>query len=237
MKSGVSSVVTKTRRREEFLNWPRKRRSRRLRFFQLIQLATGIGGKRRVGKFFNQAIERLLCVALFAGVRVHTTEAKQDAVDRHIAVLPLRELLERVNRLLVLSGLRLGLREPEPRHLTIQTVSGALDDLLIRRLSAGRLAERHVCCRLTIARENPGVCRGILVRGDFEFRERRLILGTRGIKAQSRGGRRPRGGRSSHASFIDRERIRRKRVRASRDVTRPRVVADQGRDDGGNTDG
>ena len=127
------------------------------RLLQVIQLPPRIARKWRVREFLHKPVERLLGITFLARVHVDAAQTHQHAVDRHIAIFALRQFLECVDRLLVLSGLRLSLRETQFGHLAVEAVPGTIDHLLIRRLRTRWLAELHVGGRLSISREDPGI--------------------------------------------------------------------------------
>src|SRR5205085_1363883 len=78
------------------------------RLFQRLDFLARIAGERRLGVLLDEPIESLLRVGALARLQIGATELHQDAVDRQRSVLALRELLERVDRLIELAGARGG---------------------------------------------------------------------------------------------------------------------------------
>src|SRR5205814_273545 len=77
-----------------------------------------------------------LRVRFLARVAVGEAELHQDTVVGQRPVLALGELLERVDRLIVLAASRLGFGQSQPGHLSVDAIARAIDHLLIGR---GRL--------------------------------------------------------------------------------------------------
>src|SRR5262249_28907186 len=101
--------------------------------FDRVELFAGVPGKRRVRVLLDEPVEGLLRVRALSRLEIRPAKLHQDAVDRQRPFLALRELLERVDRLVELAGAHLRLREPELGHLSVEPVADLVDHLLIGR--------------------------------------------------------------------------------------------------------